>query len=59
MLAFYLQNQNGFQQIAASYDSGRIACTFTRNILADNVNEDRNLNEYVYLLLAAGPQRGK
>ena len=58
MLAFYLQNQNGFQQVATSYDSGRISCTFTRSILADNMNEDRNLNEDAYLLLAAGEQRG-
>ena len=45
--------------ISSSYDSGRISCTVTRSILADNTNEDRNLNENAYLLLAIGSQRGK
>ena len=54
-----LQNQNGFQLISSSYVSGRISCTFTRSILADNLNEDRNLNESAYLLLAIGAQNGK
>ena len=55
----HLQNQNGFKMISSSYDKGRISCTFTRSILADNLNEDRNLNESAYLLLAAGSTRGK
>ena len=59
MLAIKLQNQNGFQQISASYSSGRISCSFDRSVLPDNVAEDRNLNESVYLLLAAGSERGK
>ena len=44
---------------SSSYDSGRISCTFSRSVLAENFAEDRNLNESAYLLLAIGSQRGK
>ena len=45
--------------ISSSFNDGRISCKFTRSIVADNLNEDRNLNESAYLLLAAGSPRGK
>lgn len=44
---------------SSSYSNGRISCTFIRSVSADNLNEDRNLNESAYLLLASGSQRGK
>ena len=53
------QDQNGFHMTASSYDNGRITCSFTRSVLAENLSEDRNLNESAYLLLAVGTQRGR
>ena len=58
-MAFISQNQDGFQTISSSYENGRIACAFNRSIIAENIAEDRNLNESVYLLLAVGGTRGK
>ena len=54
----YSQNQNGFVQLSSSFSAERISCSFVRSVLADNVTEDRNLNEAAYLLLAYGPDRG-
>ena len=56
---FISQNQDGFQTVSSSYENGRIACAFNRSIIAENIAEDRNLNESVYLLLAVGSQRGR
>ena len=58
-MVFFSQNQDGFQMTSSSYDNGRIFCSFTRSIVADNMNEDRNLTESVYLFLAAGSVRGE
>ena len=58
-MAFISQNQDGFQMTSSSYDNGRIFCSFTRSIVAENMDEDRNLTESVYLFLAAGNTRGK
>ena len=58
-MAFISQNQDGFQMTSASYDNGRISCTFTRSIIAENLNEDRNLTESVYLFLAVGSAQGE
>ena len=54
----YSQDQTGFQLITSSFTSGRISCSFTRSVLADNLAEDRNLNESAFVLLAFGSQRG-
>ena len=59
IMAFFSQNQDGFQMTSSSYDNGRISCTFTRSIVAENMDEDRNLNESVYLFLAVGSAQGE
>ena len=58
-MAFISQNQDGFQMTSSSYDNGRIFCTFSRSIVAENMDEDRNLTESVYLFLAIGSMRGE
>ena len=45
-------------QLSSSFSDERISCSFVRSVLADNVTEDRNLNEAAYLLLAFGDRRG-
>ena len=45
-------------QLSSSFSGGRISCSFVRSVLADNVTEDRNLNEAAYLLLAFGDATG-
>ena len=59
IMVFFSQNQDGFQMTSSSYDNGRIFCSFTRSIVAENIDEDRNLTESVYLFLAAGSVRGE
>ena len=41
------------------FDSGRLRCVFTREIVGSNAAEDRNLNESAFLLMAIGNGRGK
>ena len=59
LLLYIYQNQVGFLLISSSFSGGRIFCTFTRSILADNVNEDRNLAQSAFLLLAVDDARGR
>ena len=44
--------------ISSSFSGGRISCSFTRTIEAGNPGQDRRLNESVFILLAAGSERG-
>ena len=57
VLPSYPQDQSGFDLITSSFANGRISCMFTRSILAGG-NEDRNLNESAFLLVAFGNRRG-
>jgi hypothetical protein len=50
-------NQDGLTMTSGMFDSGRLRCVFTREIVGSNAAEDRNLNESAFLLMAMGAGR--
>jgi hypothetical protein len=42
-------NQDGLTMTSGMFDSGRLRCVFTREIVGSNAAEDRNLNESAFL----------